>query len=112
MSVESFLDSNVLLYAASKDPVDAAKSAMAARIMTETRFGISLQVVQEFYHNARIKARLGITKQQSERVIGLLLQRPFVITDGRGAFPRRATPGGGVSIAVLGCRDCGGGKAA
>jgi predicted nucleic acid-binding protein len=81
MSVESFLDSNVLLYAASKDPVDAAKSAMAARIMTETRFGISLQVVQEFYHNARIKARLGITKQQSERVIGLLLQRPFVITD-------------------------------
>jgi predicted nucleic acid-binding protein len=77
----SFVDSNVVLYTASKDPADTAKSAMAARLMTETRFGISLQVVQEFYHNARIKARLGITKEQSERVVGLLLQRPLVITD-------------------------------
>lgn len=81
MSVESFVDSNVVLYTASKDPADAAKSAIAARLMTETRFGISLQVVQEFYHNARIKARLGITNEQSERVVGLLLQRPLVITD-------------------------------
>ena len=81
MSVEAFLDSNVVIYTASKDPADAAKSAMAAQLMTERRFGVSLQVVQEFYHNARVKARLGITKEQGERVVELLLRRPLVVTD-------------------------------
>jgi predicted nucleic acid-binding protein len=81
MSVEAFVDSNVVLYTASKDPADAARSAIAARLMTETRFGVSLQVAQEFYHNARVKARLGITKEQSDRVVELLLRRPLVVTD-------------------------------
>jgi predicted nucleic acid-binding protein len=81
MSVEAFLDTNVVLYTASKDPADAAKAAVAERLITEIRFGISLQVAQEFYHNARIKARLGITKDQSERVVGLLLRCPLVVTD-------------------------------
>ena len=46
MSVEAFLDSNVVIYTASKDPADAAKSAMAAQLMTERRFGVSLQVTE------------------------------------------------------------------
>jgi hypothetical protein len=67
MSVEAFFDSNVFLYAASKYPADAAKSRCAARLITETRFGVSIQVVQEFYHNARIKARLAITAEQAPK---------------------------------------------
>lgn len=81
MSVEAFLDSNILLYAASKDPADAAKSARAARLIAETNFGVSMQVAQEFYHNARLKARLAITAAQAETIIGLLLARPLVVTD-------------------------------
>lgn len=81
MSVDTFLDSNILLYAASKDPADAAKSARAAGLIAETNFGVSLQVAQEFYHNARIKARLVITAGQAETIIGLLLARPLVVTD-------------------------------
>lgn len=81
MSVEAFLDSNILLYAASKDPADAAKSARSARLIAETNFGVSLQVAQEFYHNARLKARLAITAAQAETIVGLLLARPFVVTD-------------------------------
>lgn len=81
MSVEAFLDSNILLYAASKDPADAAKSARSARLIAETNFGVSLQVAQEFYHNARLKARLAITAAQAETIIGLLLARPLVVTD-------------------------------
>lgn len=81
MSVEAFLDSNVLLYAASKDPVDAAKAARARELIAGTRFGVSLQVAQEFYHNARIKARLAITPAQAEKIIALLLARPLVLTD-------------------------------
>ncbi len=81
MSVEAFFDSNILLYAASKDPADAAKSARAAELIAETHFGVSMQVAQEFYHNARIKARLAITSAQAETVISLLLARPMVTTD-------------------------------
>jgi predicted nucleic acid-binding protein len=81
MSVDTFLDSNILLYAASKDPVDEVKSARAARLIKETRFGVSLQVAQEFYHNARLKARLAITASQTELILALLLARPFVVTD-------------------------------
>lgn len=81
MSVEAFFDSNIFLYAASKDPADAAKSRCAARLIAETRFGVSIQVAQEFYHNARIKARLAITAEQAETIIELLLTRPLVITD-------------------------------
>ena len=81
MSVEAFLDSNILLYAASKDPADGAKSRRAAQLIAETRFGVSLQVAQEFYHNARIKARMAITAEEAETIISLLLARPLVVTD-------------------------------
>jgi len=81
MNVAAFLDSNIPLYAASKDPADVSKSQRAAEIMLETRFGISLQVAQEFYHNARITARLAIPSDQAETIIRLLLGRPCVVTD-------------------------------
>jgi predicted nucleic acid-binding protein len=81
MNVEAFLDSNIPLYAASKDPKDAVKREKAAKLMIETRFGISLQVAQEFYHNARIKARLAISGEKAGRIIEMLLSRPCVVTD-------------------------------
>ena len=81
MSVDAFLDTNILLYAASKDPADAAKSERAARLIAGTKFGVSLQVAQEFYHNTRIKARLAISGDKAETIITLLLARPLVITD-------------------------------
>lgn len=81
MSVDAFFDSNIFLYAASKDPADVEKSRRAARLIADTRFGVSIQVAQEFYHNARIKARLAISAGQAETIIELLLARPLVTTD-------------------------------
>lgn len=81
MSVEAFLDTNVFLYAASKDPNDQPKSARAYHLITTVPFGLSLQVVQEFYHNARVKARLGISEADAEQVLAGMLARPMVITD-------------------------------
>lgn len=52
MSVEAFLDSNVLLYAASKDPADQDKSACAARLIAETNFGVSLQLIGNSFFKA------------------------------------------------------------
>jgi len=81
MRVEAALDTNILLYAASKDPADRAKSAIALELVRTVEFGLALQVVQEFFHNARIKARLAIEPDHCDRMVAALLQRPVAITD-------------------------------
>jgi predicted nucleic acid-binding protein len=81
MSVEAVLDSNILLYAASKDPRDSAKAKVALRLLESVNFGVPMQVAQEFFHNARVKARLAIDPDHCDRMIGALLQRPLVATD-------------------------------
>lgn len=49
-----FLDTNVLLYAASQQalPADAGKHELALGVIGEGDFAISAQVLQEFYANA------------------------------------------------------------
>jgi len=81
MSVEAVLDSNILLYAASKDPRDGAKAKVALRLLFTIDFGVPLQVAQEFFHNARVKARLAIDPEHCDRMMDALLQRPLVATD-------------------------------
>jgi predicted nucleic acid-binding protein len=81
MSVEAVLDSNILLYAASKDPRDGAKAKAALRLLGSVNFGVPMQVAQEFFHNARVKARLAIDPDHCDRMIGALLQRPLAATD-------------------------------
>jgi predicted nucleic acid-binding protein len=47
-----FIDTNIFLYAASEDPTEAAKAKIACDLIEREQFGISLQVIQEFYVNA------------------------------------------------------------
>ncbi len=49
-----FLDTNILLYAASQQalPADEGKHEMALGVVAEGDFAISAQVLQEFYANA------------------------------------------------------------
>jgi predicted nucleic acid-binding protein len=81
MRAEAVLDTNVLLYAASKDPADEKKAAIGLELLATVDFGVPLQVLQEFYHNARIKARLAIEADHCERILAALGQRPIVVTD-------------------------------
>ena len=54
-----FVDTNVLLYAASRSPADAWKRDTAIRILTESDLVVSVQVLQEFYHQATRPTRKG-----------------------------------------------------
>lgn len=47
-----FVDTNVLLYAASKAPGDVAKAAIARPLLDELDLALSVQVLQEFYVQA------------------------------------------------------------
>ena len=77
---EVFLDTNVLLYAVSSAPHEAAERDAARRILQEDNWGISVQVLQEFYVNATGKLRQTIPPQSTAPFIRLLLERPLVTT--------------------------------
>ena len=75
---EVFLDTNVLLYAVSSAPHEAAEREAARRILQGDNGGISVQVLQEFYVNATGKLRKTIPPQSTAPFIRLLLERPVV----------------------------------
>lgn len=47
-----FVDTNVLLYAVSRDPDEGPKAEIAAELLTNRDLGLSAQVLQEFYVQA------------------------------------------------------------
>ena len=72
-----FVDTNVLLYAVSTAPEEAAKTARARALLDETNLALSVQVLQEFYvqaTHARRKDRL--TPAQAEGLIEAWLRFP------------------------------------
>lgn len=62
MTAESFLDTNILLYACSSAPLDAAKKQRATDLILNSNFALSAQVLQEFIANSLRKKTLGITE--------------------------------------------------
>ena len=47
-----FVDTNVLLYAISRDPEEQRKAARANELLSDRDIGLSVQVLQEFYVQA------------------------------------------------------------
>ena len=63
MSVVRFVDTNVLIYAASPAPHEADKQNTAQRLLEAGDLALSGQVLQEFYHQATRTNRLGAISQ-------------------------------------------------
>jgi predicted nucleic acid-binding protein len=65
-----FIDTNVLLYAISRDPAEQDKAKSASEILTDRDLALSVQVLQEFYVQATRASRPDpITHQQAVRLI-------------------------------------------
>ena len=59
-------DTNILIYAADTSPEERHKRTRAAEVLKEDDLCLSVQVLQEFYHQAtRPKGRLRMTHEQS-----------------------------------------------
>ena len=54
-----FVDTNVLLYAVSEIPDEAGKRKRAGEVLAEPELAASVQVLQEFYHQATRSTRVG-----------------------------------------------------
>lgn len=82
MTARCFADTNLFLYAASKDPADAGRKAVARELLGREDIGISAQVLQEFAHNATAKKRLGLEAAETETILRAMLEYPVLPVTG------------------------------
>ena len=81
MTVQAFVDSNVVIYAASSRPDERAKKAKAADILAGVEFGISAQVLAETYSVLTTKGDPPLDPDMALEWIELLEQQPCVAID-------------------------------
>jgi len=81
MSVECFLDTNVLVYAVSSAKAESEKRAKALELVQGTDFGISAQVLQEFYVTVTRKIRRPLAPEMAVALMDEYRVFPVVPTD-------------------------------
>jgi predicted nucleic acid-binding protein len=81
MSVECFLDTNVLVYAVSSSEAEADKSLRALDLVQRSSFGLSAQVLQEFYVTVTRKIRRPIPPDLAVALMDEYRVFPMVPTD-------------------------------
>lgn len=75
------LDTNILLYAISTDPGEADKKHTARALLAGNDWGLSVQVLQEFYVNATRASRPAMNHADAEAAVRQFLLRPVVDND-------------------------------
>jgi predicted nucleic acid-binding protein len=81
MSVECFLDTNVLVYAVSSADGDTAKRTKALDLVQHSDFGLSAQVLQEFYVTVTRKIRTPLPPDLAVALMDEYRRFPMVATD-------------------------------
>ena len=81
MSVECFLDTNVLVYAVSSAEHEAGKSRRALELVETADFGLSAQVLQEFYVTVTRKIEKPLAPELAVALMDQYRVFPVVATD-------------------------------
>lgn len=81
MIVDCFLDTNILIYAALGRAAEEAKRKRASDLIASTQFGLSAQVLQEFYAVVTRKSERPLAPAQALEWIELLEVFPCVPVD-------------------------------
>jgi len=81
MTVECFLDTNVLVYAAAGRGPEERKRRRALELIERAEFGLSAQVLQEFYVTVTRKVARPLRPDRALEWIELLAAFPCVATD-------------------------------
>ena len=76
-----FLDTNVLIYAATAKKDHPRKFAIAARIVESEHFGVSGQVLAEFYVRVLTKPKIQLPQADAEQWVELLCKYPVAAVD-------------------------------
>jgi predicted nucleic acid-binding protein len=76
-----FVDTNILLYAISRDPGEKGKADQANAILDGGDIGLSIQVLQEFYvQSTRATRPDALTHEQATTLVDAFLRFPTVMT--------------------------------
>jgi predicted nucleic acid-binding protein len=81
MIAESFLDTNILFYAALGRDTEETKRARAKELLATERFGLSAQVLQEFFVNVTRKTERPMTPARAMEWLTELDEFPCVPID-------------------------------
>jgi predicted nucleic acid-binding protein len=81
MSVECFLDTNVLVYAVSSAESELGKSRRALELVQKSDFGLSAQVLQEFYVTVTRKIKKPLKPELAVALMDQYRVFPLVATD-------------------------------
>lgn len=81
MSVECFIDTNVLVYAVDNDPSGLAKKKAAMELLEHADFGLSAQVLQEFYVTVTRKIKVPVSPDEALAYLVRMEVFPFVSVD-------------------------------
>lgn len=73
-----FVDTNILLYAVSRDPEERHKAVRARGILADRELALSVQVLQEFYVQATREGRPdALTHEQATKLVESFLRFPM-----------------------------------
>ncbi|RFC52532.1 MAG: putative nucleic acid-binding protein, contains PIN domain [Verrucomicrobia bacterium] len=75
-----FFDTNIFIYIVSAAPADQTKRDVALRLMSESDFGLSVQILQEFMDVTLRKKQLGLTHNEIAAMIRHMVGYPLVET--------------------------------
>ncbi|MBA4162719.1 MAG: VapC toxin family PIN domain ribonuclease [Novosphingobium sp.] len=84
MTATAFLDTNVFLYAAMRalPEADEFKKPIALELIAQCNFGVSAQVLGEFYYNARKKGSAPLSHGEALEWLDLMARQPLAQLDG------------------------------
>ena len=81
MSVDCFLDTNVLVYAVSSVEEESGKKARALELVRHADFGLSAQVLQEFFVTVTRKIRQPLPVERAVAMLEAYRVFPLILTD-------------------------------
>jgi predicted nucleic acid-binding protein len=80
-TIPAFVDTNVLLYAASTHPAEADKRNAARSMLAAGNYGFSVQVAQEFFVNATGKLKPPLSSEDAVKFLEEILPGEIVGLD-------------------------------
>jgi predicted nucleic acid-binding protein len=81
--IACFLDTNILLYAVLGRADDPDKFRISRELLAEWNFGLSSQVLGEFFVNAQRKSRRPLTASEATAFVSELMECPCAVLDQR-----------------------------
>ncbi len=79
--VDCFLDTNILIYAALGKKDEPKKFGISRALLADWNFGISAQVLGEFFVNVQRKSKRPLHASEAAQLVAELEERPCAVLD-------------------------------